>query len=176
MLFGLGMADGSLDSPYCHWIQTLPPGKYLIVVYICVFVHRPSILVSDHDRPVYIWLFCFVYCCVFGPRHINYCILLSSNPGMAAGSSSLSWHYQIQALSPCEWFIVVFYYYLGSRHNHFGSSLLLGAEAVDCWLFESLDVQYWQYWRAWLLGRKYQVELSLPERCFDCCCTQRCCE
>ena len=59
---------------------------------------------------------------------------------MAAGSSSLSWHYQIQALSPCEWFIVVFYYYLGSRHNHFGSSLLLGAEAVDCWLCESLDM------------------------------------
>ena len=60
--------------------------------------------------------------------------------GMAAGSSSLSWHYQIQALSPCEWFTVVFYYYLGSRHNHFGSSLLLGAEATDCWLCESLDV------------------------------------
>jgi hypothetical protein len=36
---------------------------------------------------------------------------------MAAGSSSLSWHYQIQALSPCEWFIVVFYYYLVSRRR-----------------------------------------------------------
>jgi hypothetical protein len=78
-----------------------------------------------------------IYCSIL---YLLFYFIMLFGLDMAAGSSSLSWHYQIQALSPCEWFIVVFYYYLGSRHNHFGSSLLLGAEAADCWLFESLDV------------------------------------
>ena len=107
----LGTTAGSTSLFRRSQIRALPPGEWVIVE--CFYFMR--IWARPWDQHPCL--------CVLRSGHcplVNGLLLyffISSDPGTAAGSSSLSRHSQIRALLPSKWLIVVFCDFVRSRHG-----------------------------------------------------------